>query len=71
MINLNTKINLNGCDLANKFNGFVPVVYLEIKNGKRISNGVNGIANKANESFETPRSSNSIPVIESTAANPI
>lgn len=54
-----------------KFNGFVPVVYFEIKNGKRISKGVNGIANKANESFVTPRSSNSNPVIESTAENPI
>ena len=39
-----------------------------MKNGKRISNGVNGIANKAIESFVTPRSSNSIPVIESIAA---
>jgi hypothetical protein len=54
--------------LTYKFNGFVPVVYLEMKNGRRISKGVNGIANSANESFVTPRSSNSRPVIVSIAA---
>ncbi len=67
----NIRIYLNGCEFAYKLNGFVPVVYLEIKNGRKISNGVNGIANKANVSFVTPRSSNSIPVMESIAAKPI
>lgn len=42
---------LNGCEKAYTFKGFAPVVYFEMKNGKRISNGVNGIANKARESF--------------------
>ncbi len=64
-------IYLNGYEFAYKLNGFVPVVYFEINNGRNISNGVNGMANKANVSFVTPRSSNSIPVIESTAAKPI
>jgi len=49
----------------------LPVVYFDIINGNIICNGVNGIANKAKESFATPRSINSNPVIASTAAKPI
>lgn len=55
----------------NKLNGLDPVVYREITKGKIISNGINGIARRANVSFLTPRSISSNPVIESTAAKPI